>query len=189
MGDTLSIIKLIIPLVTIIVVVLIIYFIYNFFSGKFEGDECFTNNGTVWPFSGCDISAGLCCNGKCSKEPCNGTEQGGQCFIDSDCKDWSTFGNIACCKGKCMTKAWTGQVCTARVEGDACNEPQGTVWPFSGCDASAGRCCNGKCTSAICPANGEGDPCSAPSGTWWPWSGCDITAGLCCDGVCSKSCN
>lgn len=188
MGTTLSTVQSIISIAIIIIIAFFIYLAYNFFFGHGEGSPCSASNGTVWPFSGCNISAGLCCNGKCSKGPCEGTEQGEKCFIDSDCKGWSVSGNVACCDSKCVTKAWSGQVCSAKVQGDECSEPTGTIWPFSGCDVSAGMCCNGKCSSTVCPPQGEGATCTTPSGTIWPFSGCDISAGLCCNGVCSKSC-
>ena len=194
MGSTVSTISGIISIAVIIFVGVLFYLAYNFFFGNGEGSPCSASNGVVWPFSGCNISAGLCCNGKCSKGPCTATPQGGTCVIDSDCAGWSTFGTIACCNNKCITKAWTGQGCNAKVAGSTCTEPSGTIWPFSGCDISAGLCCNGKCSASPCPPQGQGQPCTAqPPFNFWPFSGCDISAGMCCGatpttpGVCSKT--
>lgn len=164
------------------------YFIYKFVFGGMEGSPCTTDNGTIWPFSGCNISAGLCCDGKCSKGPCSPTKQGGKCKLDSDCKGWTIFGDVACCDYKCVTKDWSGQVCNPKRKGTKCSAPDGTIWPFSKCDISAGMCCKGKCEPASdskCKDIGaKGSKCKAPSGTAWPWSGCDITAGACCHGKC-----
>jgi len=35
-------------------------------AGGMEGAKCSKPSGTIWPFSGCDVSAGICCDGKCS---------------------------------------------------------------------------------------------------------------------------
>lgn len=188
MGATLSVVQSIISIAIILFIAVLAYLFYNFVFGNGEGSDCSAINGTIWPFSGCNISAGLCCNGKCSKGPCEGTEQGEACTIESDCKGWSVYGEVGCCNNKCVKRAWYGQRCDAKVEGDACSEPSGTIWPFSGCDISAGMCCNGKCSSTPCPPGLEGQPCSAPSGTWWPFSGCNVSAGLCCNGKCATSC-
>ena len=86
------------------------------------------------------------------------------------------------------------------MAGHPCNAPDGTIWPFSGCDVSAGICCNGKCGSG-CNSSGSGgsggssgssgmsgQPCSAADGTIWPFSGCDVSAGICCHKKCGTGC-
>lgn len=186
----LDILKWLVPIVLIIAAVFILY--EKFWVGKGAGSPCSANNGTIWPFSGCNASAGLCCDGKCSVGPCAGTAQGGACGLDSDCAGWTIDGDVACCKGKCMTKKWTGQVCGAKVKGDACKDDfehgMGT-WPLDGCDISAPQCCGGKCSSSYSKEclDDEGAPCDTPDGTVWPFSGCAIGAGMCCKGKCSAN--
>lgn len=165
---------------------------YKVINANGEGSPCSEKNGTIWPMSGCSITAGKCCNGKCTKEECDPTPLGGACTIDMDCAGWAMDGKIACCGEKCVEKPWSGAVCGAKGNGDACSEPDGTAWPFSGCDVSAGMCCKGKCRTidhADCSASMkgmEGSPCSAANATPWPLSGCDVSAGICCEGKCSK---
>src|SRR5437016_10269915 len=89
-------------------------------SFKGEGAECQTVNGTKWPFSGCDASAGTCCTGKCTSNVCPPTPQGGSCNLDSDCEGWELFGKVACCNHRCVKKAWTGQLCDAPTVGEPC---------------------------------------------------------------------
>ena len=50
-----------------------------------SGDKCDAKSGTGWPFSGCDISAGLCCDGKCSTkcDTCKTFDEG--CGHSSEC--------------------------------------------------------------------------------------------------------
>lgn len=199
MERTVGTISNILYIALIVGVLIIGYAVYNFIFGNGEGSPCTSTNGTIWPFSGCNISAGLCCDGKCSKGPCEPTPLGGYCNIDMDCKGWSMFGDIACCNHKCEKKQWSGQICSARIQGSPCSEPSGTIWPFSGCDITAGMCCANKegtgnyCSSTPCPPHGEGQSCTTEwPWNWWPWSGCDISAGLCCGasngkpGKCSK---
>ena len=53
------------------------------------GDKCSAKSGTIWPLSGCDVSAGLCCNGKCATK--------------CDCKtfDEACHSHTQCCSEKC----------------------------------------------------------------------------------------
>lgn len=122
-----------------------------FLSG--EGKPCGTPDGTIWPVSGCDISAGICCKGKCSKE-CAPRKQGEACTVDPDCAGWTVFGKIACCGSKCVTKARSVQTCPAFLRGDQCTVDSDCAgWSVFGKIA----CCGNKCvtkasTIQTCPA-------------------------------------
>lgn len=52
--------------------------------GGLEGEPCNARSGTPWPFSGCNISAGICCEGKCSKE-CDCKRFGMRCTNNGEC--------------------------------------------------------------------------------------------------------
>lgn len=91
-----------------------------------EGGACNQPDGTIWPFSGCDASAGMCCNKKCSVGPCSAPSP-------------------APCSAPSPAPAPA-----PHMAGAPCNRPNGTIWPFSGCDVSAGLCCGGKCSAGPC---------------------------------------
>lgn len=88
------------------------------------------------------------------------TSQGGACGLDFECEGWSALGKVACCNNECVTKDFTTQTCSAFVagEGRPCSQPDGTIWPFSGCDVSAGICCNRVCSKS-CAARPQGGEC------------------------------
>lgn len=73
------------------------------------GAPCHTKSGTIWPFSGCDVSAGICCEGKCAREckSASHPEEGKACHAKSG-TIWPFSGcDVSagiCCHGRCAKK-------------------------------------------------------------------------------------
>src|SRR5439155_19343652 len=82
------------------------------------GEPCSESSGTIWPFSGCDISAGSCCNGKCSATPCPPGGEGTPCNKPNGTIWPASTCDISaglCCNGKCSSVS-----CTATPQRGKC---------------------------------------------------------------------
>lgn len=99
------------------------------------GDKCTAPSGTIWPFSGCDISAGLCCDGKCSTTSSCGCRP-----FDQGCSS-----HTQCCSKKCnqLNGVDPDLACPCGYVDHGSYACCKRCWPFSGEDK--GNCPKWSC--------------------------------------------